>query len=182
MDRFVPPYNRLIAAFVPFDQLGSSNGKTPDRIALVAVSRQFESKNISESDFKMIVQDVAKQFDTTAESYANNNEEEFNQKLKALDLENVKVTFDKPISLGALFSLPNAAGFGTILKVSASNSVPSPAVESSSTKALSVLFVRLKNRVVFAYIFADYENRETASWIRQASEDWCKAMLAVNAE
>jgi hypothetical protein len=182
MNRFVPPYNRLIAAFVPSNEIDLANDKTPSRIALIAVSREYESRRIEETDFNLIVDGVRKQFDSNVESYAKENEEEFNKRLKSLNLDSIEVTFEKPISLGTLFSLPGAAGFGTILQVSANNSSSKPESDVSLTKALSVLFVRVKDRVVFAYIFADYKDQETAKWLRKASEDWCSEILKENKE
>jgi hypothetical protein len=177
MDQFVPPYNRLIAAFVPsddFHSIASGDKRTPSHISMVAVSRQYESKDVSEDDFKLVIDGVSKQFDSTVNSYVKEDQEEFNRRLKSLNLDNVKITFDKPISLGTLFYSQNAAGFGTILQVSAN--------DVSSKKVLSVLFLRVKNRVLYAYIFADYKDQETAKWIRQASEDWADAILKANGQ
>ncbi len=183
MNQFVPPYNRLVAAFVSPDDLqkiNSGDRSTPPRIALVAISRQYEFQNVSESDFKIVIDGVRKQFDSTADSYAQENEEEFNRRLKSLDLDNVKITFEKPVSLGILFSKRNAGGFGTILQVSASDASARPASEVSSRKLLSVLFLRVKNRVLYAYIFADYKDQETVKWLRKASEAWADQILNAN--
>ena len=183
MDQFVPPTNRLIAGFVNADdasKVGSGVVKAPPRIAMMSVSREYESTEIREDGFKMIVDNVRKQFDVTAEGYANENEEEFNRRMTALNLDNIKITVGKPISLGCLFSTPNSAGFGTILQVSATNSEEKPTKDHSMQKSLSVLFVRVKNRVLFGYIFADYEGPETVKWLRRVSQDWSDAILAAN--
>jgi hypothetical protein len=183
MDQFVPPYNQLIAGFVNADdasKVGPGVVKAPPQIAMMAVSRQYESTDIKEDGFKMIVDNVAKQFESTAESYAKENEEEFNRRMKALDLDNIKITMEKPVSLGCLFSTPNSVGFGTILQVSATNSEEKPAKGHSVQKALSVLFVRVRNRVLFGYIFADYEGPDTVKWLRKVSSDWSNAILTAN--
>lgn len=177
MDQFVPPSNRLIAAFVPsedLDRIVSGDKKTPSRITIVAVSREYELTEVNKDNFKLVVDGVAKQFDTTVDSYIKEDQQEFDQRLKSLGLDNVKITFNKPISLGSLFYKENAAGFGTILQVSANGVV--------STKALSVLYVCVKNRVLYAYVFADYKDSETARWLRKASEDWADEILKANGQ
>jgi hypothetical protein len=184
MDQFVPPSNRLIAGFLAADDLPNihpTDIKAPPRIAMVAVSREFESRSISQGDFKLIIDSVSKQFDTTVSAYAKENEENFNRKVQSLGLDNPKITFTQPVSLGCIFSTPDSAGFGTILQVQASASGASkPEAESTITKALSVLYVRARNRVLFAYIFADYRNKDTILWLRKASEDWANEILDSN--
>jgi len=185
MEQFVPPYNRLIAGFVNADdasKVGPGVVKAPPRIAMMSVSPQYESTDIREDGFRMIVDNVRKQFDVTAENYAKTNEEEFNRRMTSLDLDNIRITMDKPVSLGCLFSTPNSAGFGTILQASATNSDEKPAKDRSMQKALSVLFIRVKNRVLFGYVFADYEGPDTVKWLRKVSQDWSDAILAANAE
>jgi hypothetical protein len=175
VDSFVPPYNRLVIAFVPIedkDAVVSVDKKAPPRLALVQVSRQYESMNISESGFRTIIGDVAKKFDTTVESYAKENEEEFNRRLKSLDIDNPKIAFEKPISLGFLFDEPNAAAFGTVLQASAGS--------ASTKKALSVIYMRVKDRVLFAYFFMDYKDQGTLLELRKTSEAWARAILKAN--
>jgi len=185
MDQFVPPSNRLIAGFVAQDDLSKvhvADIKAPPRIAMVAVSRQFESRNISQGDFKLIIDSVSKDFNATVSAFAKDNEQNFNRKLQSLDLDNPKIKFAEPISLGCLFSTPDSAGFGTILQASASGGSSSTSLESSLTKVVSVLYIRTRNRVLFAYIFADYKDKDTVIWLRKASQDWVNQVLAANKE
>lgn len=185
MDQFVPPSNRLIAGFVPsadLPKLQATGIKAPPRIGLIAVSREFESSNITPDGFKSIIESVSKNFDTTTSDFAKENEETFNQRVRALGLDNPKITFAQPVSLGCLFSSPDATGFGTILKASASASSTEPVSRTSLTKALSVLYIRVKNRILFAYVFADYKDKDTVLWLRKTSEDWCNNILNANKE
>jgi hypothetical protein len=173
-ESLVPPYNRLITAFVPDSERNKALGierKAPSRLALIQVPRQFESMEISEAGFKVIVQEAAKQFDSNVESYAQENEEEFNKRLSLLGLD-LKMTFDKPVSLGVLFSKPDATAFGTVLRVSAGS--------ASITKVLSLIYMRAKNRVVYAYFFADYQDQGSISELRRTSERWANAILESN--
>ena len=175
VDSFVPPYNRLVIAFVPLedkDVILSIDKKAPPRLALVQVPRQYESTIISADGFKTITETVAKQFDSNVDTYAKENEEEFNRRLKLLDLENPKITFEKPVSLGVLFSEPNAAAFGTVLVASAG--------QASVRKALSVIYMRVKDRVLFAYFFVDYKDEGTVQDLRKTSEQWANAILNAN--
>src|SRR5271165_4505645 len=183
MDQFVPPSNRLIAGFVDAGDLPkvhTEDVKAPPRIAMVAVSRQFESRNITESDFKSIIDNVSKSFNATVSAYATDNEEEFNRRLHALNLDDAKISFAEPVSLGCLFSTPDSAGFGTIMQVSASGGSPAPGAQNTLTRALSVLYIRARNRVLFAYVYADYKDKSTILWLRKASEDWTNEIVQSN--
>ena len=180
MDQFVPPSNRLIAGFVDADDLPGIHPqdiKAPPRIALVAVSRQFESSNITEEGFKQIVESVSKNFDATVSAYAKDNEDRFNRRLQELNLDNAKISFAEPVSLGCLFSTPDSAAFGTIMHISAS-SAGTP--QSGLTKIISVLYIRAANRVLFAYIYADFKDKSTVLWLRKANEGWANQIVTSN--
>jgi hypothetical protein len=182
MERLVPSFNRMITGFAPSkDQLRIAAGdKSAPLIAMVTVSRQSESKVVGREEFEQIVDSVAKSFNETVDSDAKNNQAEFDQRIKLLDLDHVKVTADKPVRLGNLFSHPNAAGFATLIEASGSDA--SPDMAASSKKLVSVLYMRVKSRVLFAYMFADYKDSDTVRWLRNASEDWANEVLKANAE
>lgn len=175
IDSLVPPSNRLIAAFVlPEDLIKTKSGdnRTPHLVSMIMVPRQDEFTEIGENDFKTIIDMVRKQFNSAVDSYVSDTEEEFNRRLKSLDLDNVKIKFDKPVSLGILFSGQNSAGFGTVLQASSGN--------ASIRKVVSVVYLRVKNRVLFAYIYADYKDVNTVKWLRVTSEQWADAILKAN--
>jgi hypothetical protein len=185
MDQFVPPSNRLIAGYVSIDELPAIRAgdvKAPARIAIVATSRQFESLSISEADFKQIIESAGKNFDTTVSGYAKDNEEQFNRRIEALHLDSPQVSFAEPISLGCLFSTPDSAAFGTILHASKVGSSAKPSGPSTLTKAVSVIYVRVKKHILFMYIYADYKDKDTAIWLRTAGESWATAVLNANKE
>jgi hypothetical protein len=182
MERLVPSFNRMITGFAPYkDQLRIAAGdNSAPLIAMVTVSRQSESKVVGREDFEQIVDSVAKSFNETVDSDAKNNQAEFDQRMKSLDLDHVKVTADKPLRLGNLFSHPNAAGFATLIEASGSGA--SPDMAASSKKLVSVLYMRVKSRVLFAYIFADYKDKDTILWLRNASEGWANEIFKANPE
>jgi len=102
-DQFVPPSNRLIAGFAYAADLPGihvQDIKAPPRIAVVAVSRQYESANIGESGFKQIIESAATNFNTTVSSYAKDNENSFNQKLIELNLDNAHLTIHSTLVAG----------------------------------------------------------------------------------
>lgn len=180
MDQFVPPTNRLIAGFVDAADLTAihpGDVKAPPRIALVAVSRQFESSSITEAGFKQIIDSVSKGFDATVSIYAKDNEDAFNRRLQELNLDDAKISFAEPVSLGCLFSTPDAAAFGTIVRATASSAGMQ---KGALTKIISVAYVRAANRVLFAYIYADYQDKTTVLWLRKASQDWASQIVTRN--
>jgi hypothetical protein len=100
-----------------------------------------------------------------------------NRRLQELYLDNAKIPFDEPVSLGCLLSTPDSAAFGTITHISAS-SASTP--QSGLTKIISVLYIRAANRVLFAHIYADFKDKSTVLWLRKTSEDWASQIVTSN--
>ncbi len=183
LDQFVPPDNRLITGFVPvadLQKVASQPGFTPSPVAVVEVPTEAESKDINDADFKQILDSVANSFDTSVAGYARQNTDDFNRRLKSLDLDNARISFDKPVSLGVLFANPNAAGFGTVLKAQSTGIPVSPGHPTTISKIIGVFFLRCRNRVLFAYLYADYVNEDSARWLRAAGERWTSDILKAN--
>ena len=180
MDQFVPATNRLIAGYVSLDDLPAvrvGDVKAPERMAIVATSRQFESKNLTDSDFKQIIESVAKNFDTTVSGYSKYTAVEFKRRVVALQPYSPRVSFSEPISLGCLFSTPDSAAFGTILQASRVEGSGKSNGPPTLMKTMSVIYIRAKHHIVFGYIYADYKDKDTAIWLRSASESWADAIL-----
>ncbi len=176
MEVFVIPNNRLIAAFVLTNDLLRLTKKADDlsisKYALVQVLRNGEYMDCTPNDFKEGISDVSEQFgDAINSSSMKEAEEEFNQRMKSLDLD-VAVSLDKPLQLGCLFSKEDAWGFGMIAPVS---------VGGQNIKIASgIVLMRVKLRVLFVYLYAEYKNEDTIKWIRKTTENWADAILKAN--
>jgi hypothetical protein len=101
-------------------------------------------------------------------------EEELNRRMKTLNLDDPKISFDKPVQLGSFFSKQDAFGLGMIMPVSSKG--------STTTMVGGIILLRVKNRMLFAYLYATYKDQETVRWVRKTSEGWADAILAANKE
>jgi len=176
MEVFVPPDNRLIAGFLltnDLPKLGkTSDGSILSKYAIVEVARHMEYMDCSSSDFGKLTAAMKKQFGDVVNSTTKKVEEEFNRRMKSLDLNKLTVKLEKPVQLGCLFSKQDAYGFGMIMFVSSGGTATKMGVGSA--------LVRVKQRVLFLYLYAEYKNEDTVKWLRRATEDWADAVLKAN--
>jgi hypothetical protein len=177
MENFVPENNRLVASFATPEDLAAlraGSKKTLTKYAMVEVPRKGEFAEFSAGDFKDLADGAAQQIGVAMDSAVSEGEETFNRRMKSLELDNLTVKLDKPVQLGTLFSRSDAIGFGMILPVT---------VAGTTTRMIAgVIFLRVKNRVLFAYLYGSYKDESSAQWIRKASEEWVDAILKANQE
>ncbi len=174
MEVFVPDSNRLLAAYVLSEDLpGLRNSKKSlSRYALVEVPRRGEFTDFKASDFKDMADGASKEFGAVLNSSIKEMEEELNRKIKALNIEDANFKLDQPVLLGSFFSKQDAYSCGMMMSVS-TNGV--------TTKMIAgILMLRLKDRLVFAYLYSCYKDQESVMWVRKASEDWADAILKAN--
>jgi hypothetical protein len=77
-----------------------------------------------------------------------------------------------PEMLGGLFQKSDAAGFAMLLAFKQG--------ERSVTMANGTAFVRVRQRLLFMYLFRKYESPDTVNWLRRNLEPWVDAILAKN--
>lgn len=175
LEPLAPDSNRLIAAFAHPDDLaamraGSSDGM--QQYALVEVLRRAEFADITPEIFKQVADGMATQFGTTLDASLKDAQDQLNRSLKALNDNAATVSLDKPIQLGLLFSKPDACGFGVVMPVSAGG--------KTIKMATAVIVLRVQDRVVFAYLYNNYNDEDSVKWVRKTGEDWADAILAAN--
>jgi hypothetical protein len=175
MEVAVPDSNRLIAAFLLTQDLprltkGSDN-PVLTKYALVEVPRAGEYSDMEVSDFKEMTDSASQELGAAMNSSFSETEDEFNRRLKDLNV-NATVSLGKPVQLGALFAKTDAFGFGLITQVTVGS--------TSTDMAMAAAIIRVKKRVLFAYLYAEYKNDDTVKFLRKASEDWADAILKAN--
>ncbi len=74
--------------------------------------------------------------------------------------------------LGGVFEKTDAAGFAMLLALKQG--------DRNVTMASGVAMLRVKQRLLFAYLFRKYESPETVSLVRKDLESWADAILAGN--
>jgi len=170
----VPDSNRLVAAFVLTNDLPSfKSGSNQQllRYAMVEVPRDGESADFTAKDFKEMTDSANQELGNAMTSTSREMEEEYNRKVKALNLD-AQASLDKPVSLGCLFSKRDAYGFGMLMSVT---------MHGTTTNMINAsALVRVRNRLVFAYVYAVYKDQSSLQWARKAVEDWADAILKAN--
>ncbi len=176
MENFVPASNRLLAAFVLTDDLPrlakDATGLGMERYALVEVARRNEDADFEASDFNAVVDTLKTQFGDIVSSTRSDVEDEFNNRMKALHLDEATVSLGKPIQLGCTFSKPDGYGFGLIVPVTRGS--------ATMNMAMGGAVMRARKRLLFVYLYAEYKNEETIKWLRVTSEAWVDAILGAN--
>jgi hypothetical protein len=174
MEVFVPDSNRLLAAFVLSEDLPGlrSSNKALSKYALVEVPRQEEFTDLKASDFKEVADGMSKEFGAVLNSSVKESEDEVNRKIKALNLGDANVKLDHPVQLGSFFSEQDAYGCGLMMSVSLNG--------QSTNMIAGIILLRVRDRLIFAYLYSIYKDQESVRWVRKATEDWADAILKAN--
>jgi len=169
---FVPESNRLVCAFLTrADVAKLEEGKDPDmdKYILVEVSNAAENQDCKPADFKEVKSSMS---DITSglSDKGSDMMTEINNKLKAMDLGGVQL--NDPVDLGVLFNKEDAAASGMLFKVSQAESV--------KTYIASILLIRLKERLIFVYIYKTYNGESTVKEITSFTDEYTTALLTAN--
>jgi len=144
------------------------------KYSLVEVPRRGEFVDFGANDFKDMADGASQGVSDVLNSSVKETEEEFNRRMKSLDLDNVKIGLDKPVQLGTFFSKPDAYGLGIAMPVT---------VNGTTTKMVAgIILLRVKDRAMFAYLYAVYKDQDTLIWLRKTTQDWADAILKANAK
>jgi hypothetical protein len=174
MEAFVPGGNRLLAGFLMAKDIPKFKpGYAPPvltKYAMVQVPRRGEFMDVEARDFPKVVASIKQEFGAidTSSTYQN-AEEELKLRMKSM---NIDANIGKPVPLGTLFSKTDAYGFGLIQSVSVGSNVMKVAMGGA--------VVRVKKRVLFVYLYSEYQSEESVLWLRKTTEQWADAMLNQN--
>jgi hypothetical protein len=172
-DPAVPDTNRLIAAFIlqkDLPALHDGSKQILTHYAMVEVLRSGENMTVSADDFKGIADSIGKQAGELVDSSFKQSEDEFNRKMKAMDL-NLQVT-GKPVMLGTFFFKTDAYSFGMTAPVTANG--------QTTSMIVGTILLRVKSHIVFAYFYSAYKDEQSPGQVRATSEQWADAILAAN--
>lgn len=169
--------NRIVAGFFPSKGLsalqkgGQRDRRTVD-YAIVEVSRGSEYRNFGARSFKRMEQNLKTQLGSIISSGRTSSANDLERRLRTLNIKNAKISFGKPVVLGIIFSKPDEIGYGMVV----ANSVYGNKYKMGD---ISVL-MRVKNRMLFAYLYRVYDNANTMKWLAVTSENWAEAILKAN--
>jgi len=174
-ESFVPDTNRLLAAFLtPEDSANVRAGisKAFSRYALAETLRRAEFSEVDENSFNQVCATTAQQFGAVLNSSLKDQQEEMNNKIKAMRGSDTTVSLDKPVMLGTYFSKPNACSFGMISNLSSAG---------NAVKMIGgITILRVQNRLIYAFVYSEYKDEESAQWVQKTSEQWADAILEAN--
>jgi hypothetical protein len=169
-----PSANRLLSAYVPAQTLAELNsGKAlagVDVYAMAEVPRQAEYVDCTPQVFDKVLKDNESALGKFDAKTLGELEQELNTHLKSLDAKPLEI--GHPEMLGGVFQKPNASGFAMLAAYKQG--------ERSVTVAMGFGLLRVRQRVVFAYLYRKYESPDTVTWLRKILETWCDAILAKN--
>jgi hypothetical protein len=176
MDVFVASSNRLIAGFVLTTDLPKLAKPSDDLVlsqyAMVQVPRREEYMDCSASDFKEVMDGMRETFGDVISSSMKEAEGELNRRLKSLDLKDATVSLGEPLQLGGFFSKPDAYGFGMVMPVSVGG--------RNARMVMGGAIVRVRQRILFVYLYSEYKTEDTVKWLRKTTEEWVDAVLRAN--
>jgi hypothetical protein len=174
------PGNRLVAGFVPADPAkppGENESAKLDRYMMVETSRALDDHALTVAEFNDVKAEIAKGMNDEA----GQAQEQVNQKLKAAagdpDIQN-KVEIGKPVMLGTYLKADNAIGFlMMMIKVHADDGQGNVA---DTTMACGTVMQRVKERLIYCYVFAPFKDESSLEWVRKTSTQWQEQVTKAN--
>ena len=173
MEIFVPTNNRLISAFLSeSDNRNLTDGGQLDMntYALVEIPRNGEYMDCSQSDFQEVITAAKESFGEIIGESLKESEEEINRRMKSLDLGSIQIGEAK--QLGSLFSKKDAFSFCMLTTVEND--------EGKRNLVMGGILLRVKKRLLFVYMYTEYINSESISWIGKTTDKWSDAIFNAN--
>jgi len=169
----VPSYNRLLTAYAPpskIDMIGKVKDPGLDRYGMVEVVRQAEYNDFTADAFEQVVKALDTSVGKVAAEQIGEAMDEINLRLKQLGGKSIEA--GHPEMLGGFFREVDAAGYGML--------TADKQEEKTLTMATGMAAVRVKQRLIFAYIFRKYESPETVALVSKDLGSWVDSILAKN--
>jgi hypothetical protein len=169
-----PSSNRLLTAYLPARYLGDSNGGTSagpfDVSALVEVPRQAEYRACKPKDFEELLKGLESTMGKFDAEHVEQVENELNTRLKSLGTKPIEM--GHPEMLGGIFRKTDASGYAMLMALKQE--------DRSITMACGFGVLRVRERVLFAYLYHKYESPDTVRSLRKETETWADLILAKN--
>jgi hypothetical protein len=174
LEVIVPQNNKLIGAFVlksDFPNLFKGNNNLMTEYSLIEVPRAAENMDCETSDFNEVIDGVKESFGNFS-SVVQESEEVFNSRMKSLDLADMQIKLGQPTQLGCFFSKKDRVGFGMLMGYDMGGKT----IKMGAT----IILMRVNKRLLFVYIYSEYKNDETITWLRNIGESWSAEILKAN--
>jgi hypothetical protein len=174
-----PPSNSLLAVFVSEDDLGRiMKGESPNlqRYMILQTPRNFANNNISEMQFNQLVTYLKEQHNMLLSdmkdkigSYLDDAADQIS-KDKDISLD---MKIGQQVPLGILFEKLGILSFVNLIKFQVT--VDGKSVDSVVVASTSLL--KVKDRILYAYVYSIYDNQEDINWVRAKTKEWMDLIL-----
>lgn len=172
---FVPESNRLLLAYVSSKDLKLLTDRTKygliRRYAIVQIPKNGEHKNISKNDFIRFKEYIEKDYNMLKIN-PKQLKAQTGQILKELEMPESEFLSESPIFLGKLFSKDNSFGYAQLNTY---------IIGESKIKLIgAAIFIRVKKKLIFAYLYFNYENINTLDELEETAENWATRIIDTN--
>lgn len=181
-DNFTPPQNDLLGLYVSESDLGILlKGELPayKRYIMVQVSKALKDEKIDRTQFI----EFEKAFEENLDKSLSSSDKEIVSQFKNLsDKLSAKENIAFKIELGKMISL------GTFAKkeeytVSSFLSKTLMEIDGKQNEYIQcggMSLIHINNKVIFVYIYSNYENKNDLDWVRSLSKDICDRITQLN--
>lgn len=179
-----PQNNRLLAVFVSESDLGRiMKGESPEfgRHMLLMVYRQLEHTDFSGAQFQQLVGQVKQEQEILLEKVkdkAGSLLDDALGKLSKDDGVSLKLKVGETVSLGVFIERNDTVGFASLTKCQ----VSAEGQQIDYLMASGISYIRVKGKILYAYVYGIYENQNDLEWVRTTSRKWVDQILTINVE
>lgn len=173
LEALTPQESRLLAGYVTRrDYERISRGEDPhlDRHAAIQVFRELEEVSMTEATFELFRGKLR------VGPYVT---EEIKERTQA-QLDELLIDSIDRVEVGEMRPLGVISEDATHLSLLALANYSVGENRTPVTKAVSISYLLLKDRVIFAYVYATVESNSDVDWVRSTAADWIKTLKREN--
>jgi len=178
------PQNRLLALFVPDTALNRflKNQETAlkyHRYIMVQAPRGAESLEISSQEFQVLADNYRQDQNRLLKHDTEKAQSHVDGIIKSFSKEHeisMDLNIGQPRFLGFFAEGDNFIASALVTKVKAVAGGETMEVIMASASS----FILIKNRLIFGWLYSKYDSQQDIDWIRTATKDWIKEIIAAN--
>jgi len=170
---FIPDFNKLLCVYTDTSDYthllnGENDNVKLNNYMFIEVSKKFINHDITTEDFN----DLKKEVVGLLKKDLSDIIESANEVLQERKDEVGDVNINEPKALGCIYDIKNA--YGSLMSINAKT-------ETTKAKLIcSLNFIRIKKRLIYIYVYCNFDNINKINWIKDFSESWAKAILDAN--
>lgn len=179
MDRLghvlTPPGNRFYAMFLPKDEAeGVRNGQQPtlERYMTVQTLKDLEFEPLGNWDIRQIIDAVREDAKQGLEKYRDDVNRVIDSQINANAPQEARLSMETSVPLDIY--LDEETALGSLQKIR--YKTPDGTMEVAVAMTVAVI----KRKVVYLYVFKQYEGEDDADWARRTALDWIEQIYIAN--